>query len=162
MSSQVFWRRALTEPGQVVAIEPDATRPTAGDLLARVNQLTHGLRARGLQPGDGLAVLVPNGIAALEVYLAALQSGWYLTPVNWHFTAPEIAYILRDSEAKVFCVHERFAAAGAGAADEAGLPASARICYGTVPGVTPVERVPQGQSPAAPAGPRRGAATAYP
>jgi long-chain acyl-CoA synthetase len=161
MASHVFWRRALTEPGQVVVIEPDGTAHTAGDLLARVNQLTHGLRARGLQTGDGLAVLVPNGIAALEVYLAALQSGWYLTPVNWHFTVPEIAYILRDSEAKVFFVHERFAAAGAGAADEAGLPASARICYGTVPGFTPVDRVREGQSPAAPAGRVAGATMHY-
>src|SRR5262249_59251634 len=161
MSSQVFWRRALTEPGQVVAIEPDGTRHMAGDLLARVNQLTRGLRARRLQPGDGLAVLVPNGIAALEAYLAALQSGWYLTPVNWHFTVPEIAYILRDSEAKVFFVHERFAAAGAGAADEAGLPASGRICYGTVPGFTPVERVREGQSPAAPPGRVAGATIHY-
>ena len=71
MASQVFWRRALTEPGQIVAIEPDGTAHTAGDLLARVNQLTHGLRARSLRTGDGLAVLVPNGIAALEVGAAA-------------------------------------------------------------------------------------------
>jgi non-ribosomal peptide synthetase component F len=147
MASQVFWRRALTEPGQIVAIEPDGTAHTAGDLLARVNQLTHGLRARGLRTGDGLAVLVPNGIAALEVYLAALQSGWYLTPVNWHFTVPEIAYILRDCEAKVFFVHERFAEARAGAADESGLPVRGRICYGEVPGFTPVESVREGQSP---------------
>src|SRR5215472_5235909 len=125
MASQVFWRRALTEPGQIVAIEPDGTAYTAGDLLARVNQLTHGLRARGLRPGDGLAVLVPNGIAALEVYLATLQSGWYLTPVNWHFTIPEIAYIVRDCEAKAFFVHERFAAVGAPAADEASIAAGA-------------------------------------
>jgi long-chain acyl-CoA synthetase len=93
---------------------------------------------------------VPNGIAALEVYLAALQSGWYLTPVNWHFTVPEIAYILRDCEAKVFFVHERFAVAGAGAADQAGIPAGGRICYGTVPGFTPVQSVRAGQSPELP------------
>src|SRR5207244_3195435 len=96
-------------PGYVAAVEPDGIAHTAGDLLARVNQLTHGLRELGLRPGDGLAVLVPNGIAALEVHLTTLQSGWYLTPVNWLFTAPEIAYILRDFEAKVFIAHERFA-----------------------------------------------------
>jgi long-chain acyl-CoA synthetase len=161
MESQVFWRRALTEPGQITAIEPDGTAHTAGDLLARVNQLTHGLRARGLRPGDGLAVLVPNGIAALEVYLATLQSGWYLTPVNWHFTVPEIAHILRDCEAKAFFVHERFAVAGAGAADETGLPASARICYGAVPGFTPVESVRAGQSPGRPADRVAGATMHY-
>jgi long-chain acyl-CoA synthetase len=152
MGSQVFWRRALDEPGWIAAVEPDGTTHTAGDLLARVNQLTHGLRERGLRPGDGLAALVPNGIAALEVYLTALQSGWYLTPVNWHFTVPEIAYIVRDSQAKAFFVHERFAAAGAGAAAAAGVPASRRICYGAVPGFTPVERVREGQPAGVPAG----------
>ena len=152
MQSQVFWRRARDEPGWIAAVEPDGTTHAAGGLLARVNQLTHALRERGLRPGDGLAVLVPNGIAALEVYLTALQSGWYLTPVNWHFTVPEIAYILRDSEAKAFFVHERFAAAGAGAAVAAGVPATGRICYGSVPGFTPVERVREGQPASVPAG----------
>ncbi len=161
MASQVFWRRALAEPGSIVAVGPDGTAHTAGDLLARVNRLTHGLRERGLRPGDGLAVLVPNGIAALEVYLAALQSGWYLTPVNWHFTVPEIAYILRDSEAKVFVVDERFAEAGAGAADQAGIPASGRISYGTVPGFATVESVRDGQSPGVPAGRVAGATMHY-
>ena len=150
MGSQVFWRRAIDEPGYVAAVEPDGTAHTAGDLLARVNQLTHGLRERGLRPGDGMAILAPNGIAALEVYLAALQSGWYLTPVNWHFTVPELAYILRDCEAKVFFAHERFAEAGAGAAAEAGIPAGGRISYGTVPGFTSVERIRAGQSPDTP------------
>jgi len=75
MASQGFWRRALADPGWIAAIEPDGTSHTAGDLLARVNQLTHALRARGLRPGDGLAILAPNGAAALEVYLAALQAG---------------------------------------------------------------------------------------
>ena len=150
MGSLVFWRRAIDEPGYVAAVEPDGTAHTAGDLLARVNQLTHGLRERGLRPGDGMAILAPNGIAALEVYLAALQSGWYLTPVNWHFTVPELAYILRDCEAKVFFAHERFAEAGAGAAAEAGIPAGGRISYGTVPGFTSVERIRAGQSPDTP------------
>ena len=161
MGSQVFWRRALEEPGWIAAVEPDGTPHAAGDLLARVNQLTHGLREMGLRPGDGLASLVPNGIAALEIYLAALQSGWYLTPVNWHFTVPEIAYILRDSEAKVFVTHERFADAAAGAADEAGIPASGRISCGTVPGFTPVERVREGRSADVPDGRTAGATMHY-
>src|SRR5215472_15034933 len=161
MASQVFWRRALSEPGQIVAIEPDGTSHTAGDLLARVNQLTHGLRGCGLRPGDGLAVLVPNGIAALEVYLAALQAGWYLTPVNWHFTVPEIAYILRDCEAKVFIAGERFAATAARAADEAGIPAGRRLSYGTVPGFLPVAAVRESQPGELPSGRTAGATMHY-
>jgi long-chain acyl-CoA synthetase len=161
MESQGFWRRALAEPGWIAAVEPDGTRHTAGDLLARVNQLTHGLRARGLRPGDGLAVLAPNGVGLLEVYLAALQAGWYLTPINWHFAAPEIAYIVRDSEARVLFVHERFAGAGTAAADEAGIPACGRISYGAVPGFCPVTEVRRGQSPDLPEDRTAGATMHY-
>jgi len=140
-----FWRRAEADPGWIALIEPDGTPRTAGELLARVNRLTHALRGLGLRPGDGIAALVPNGSAALEIYLAALQGGWYYTPINWHFTPPEIAYIVADSEAKAFFVHERHAALGAAAADLAGLPAGARLGYGTIPGFTPVEGLLDGQ-----------------
>ena len=156
-----FWGRALAEPGRIAAVEPDGTEHTAGDLLARVNQLTHGLRAAGLRPGDGVAVLAPNGIAPLEVYLAALQAGWYVTPINWHFTPPEIAYILRDCEAKVFFVHERFAETGAEAALQAGIPASGRLCYGVVPGFLSVDRVRNGQTTELPGDRTAGATMHY-
>ncbi|HXZ71962.1 MAG TPA: AMP-binding protein, partial [Streptosporangiaceae bacterium] len=161
MGSHGFWRRALANPDRVAAIEPDGTSHTAGDLLARVNQLTHGLRARGLQAGDGVAVLAPNGVAPLEVYLAALQAGWYVTPINWHFTTPEIAHIVRDSEAKAFVVHERFGPAGARAAEEAGVPAGGRISYGDVPGFTPVADVRAGEPTALPEQRTAGAAMHY-
>jgi long-chain acyl-CoA synthetase len=146
-----FWERARQDPDWVAVIEPDGTEHRAGDLLARVNQITHGLRALGLQPGDGIASVLPNGAAALEVYLAALQAGWYLTPINWHFTVPEIAYIMRDCEAKAVFVHERFEAAGAAAAAEAGIAPGARFGYGDVPGFTPVAALRARQPEATPA-----------
>jgi long-chain acyl-CoA synthetase len=160
MGSLGFWRRALADPAWIAAVEPGGTQRTAGDLLARVNQLTHGLRAMGLRPGDGVAVLAPNGTPALEVYLAALQSGWYFTPINWHFTVPEIAYIVRDSEARAFVVHERFAEAGSRAAEEAGTGA-ARISYGTVPGFRPVTQVCAGQPATVPPARTSGASMHY-
>jgi long-chain acyl-CoA synthetase len=139
VSARGFWRRAQDEPDWVAVVEPDGTEHAAGDLLSRVNQLTHALRAHGLKPGDGIASLLPNGIAPVELYLAALQAGWYLTPINWHFTAPEAAYIAADCGAKAFFVHERFAQLGIETAEAAGVPADARFSYGDVPGFTPVE-----------------------
>ena len=47
-----FWRRAEQDPTWTALIEPDGTRVPAGELLARVNQLTHVLRALGLRPGE--------------------------------------------------------------------------------------------------------------
>jgi long-chain acyl-CoA synthetase len=145
-----FWARAQQSPDWIAVVEPDGGEHRAGDVLARVNQITHGLRALGLKPGDGIASVLPNGVAAVEVYLAALQAGWYLTPVNWHFTAPEIAFILRDCEAKALFVHERFAAVGTAAADEAGIPGAARFGYGDAAGFTPVSVLRSGQPTAMP------------
>ena len=156
-----FWRLAQENPGWIAVIDADGTQHTAGNLLARVNQLTYGLRERGLKPGDGVASLLPNGAAALEVYLAALQAGWYFTPINWHFTAPEIAYIVRDSEAKAFITDERFGVAGAAAADEAGVPVAGRFACGDVPGFTPVPDLRAGQPVTRPGDRTAGASMHY-
>ena len=156
-----FWSRAEEDPAWIAVIEADGTQIPAGELLSRANQITAGLRAAGLRPGDGIAALLPNGSAALEVYLAALQAGWYLTPINWHFTAPEVAYIIADCEAKAFFADERFASLGAAAADQAGLPASARVSYGTIPGFTTESGLRGGQPASRPAGRTAGATMHY-
>jgi long-chain acyl-CoA synthetase len=146
-----FWTRAEEDPSWIAVVEPDGTQVTAGELLSRANQITGGLRAAGLRPGDGIAALLPNGAAALEVYLAAVQAGWYLTPLNWHFTAPEVAYIVADSGAKAFFVHERFAELGTAAADQVGVAETGRFSYGAVAGFTPVEQLRDGQPMTRPA-----------
>jgi long-chain acyl-CoA synthetase len=116
-----FWRLAADDPGWVAAVDPDGTPHTAGDLLARCNRLVHALRDLGFRTGDGICGLLPNGTDGLVVYLAALQAGWYYTPINWHLTAPEIAYVLTDSEARAFFLHERFGEEGRKAAGLAGI-----------------------------------------
>jgi long-chain acyl-CoA synthetase len=117
MGTLGFWRLAQADPEWIAAVDPDGTQHRAGDLLARSNRLVHGLRELGLEPGDGICGLVPNGADGLALYLAALQAGWYYTPINWHLTGPEIAYIVADSEAKAFFVHPRFLTEGARAAE---------------------------------------------
>jgi long-chain acyl-CoA synthetase len=70
-----FWRLAQQNPAWIAAIDPDGTEHTAAALAARVNQISHVLIRLGLKPGDGVATLLPNSAAVLEVYLAAIQSG---------------------------------------------------------------------------------------
>jgi long-chain acyl-CoA synthetase len=156
-----FWSRAQEDPDWIAVVEPDGTEHKAGDLLGRVNQLVHALRAHGLKTGDGIVALVPNGIAPQELSLAAHQAGWYYTPVNWHFTPPEIAYIVKDTGAKAFFVHEQFAATGIAAADEAGVPAEARFSFGPVPGFTDNEELRGGHSSDLPQDRTAGAAMHY-
>jgi len=129
-----FWKYAQEDPGYIAIIDPDGTEHAAGDVLARANQVVHALRALGMQKGDTVAAVLPNGVNPFYLYLAALQAGFYYVPINYRLSAPEIAYIMNDSEAKVFVSHERFADLARQAADEAGIPAEARLAIGNIAG----------------------------
>ena len=156
-----FWNFAAKDPAALALVEPDGREHTRGALLAEANRLVHGLRALGLGPGDAVAVVLPNGAPVLELYLATFQAGLYLVPINHHLAAPEIAYILADSEAKAFVADEAFAATCAAAADEAGLPAAARFAVGALPGFRPYAALKEGRSPELPDDRRAGAVMNY-
>lgn len=129
-----FWYFAQEDPQALAVVDPDGTEISAGELLARCNRMAHGLRSLGLEPGDSVAAILPNGVSPATVYLAALQIGLYYVPINYRLSPPEVAYILADSEAKAFVTHERFAALASAAADEAGIPDDGRLAIGAVPG----------------------------
>jgi long-chain acyl-CoA synthetase len=131
-STTGFWSRADAAPGRIALITDRGKRTTAGELLADSNRLTHGLRAQGLQPGDVVAALLPNCPEYLLLYLACLQSGLYLVPINTHLLTSEVAYLVDNSDAKVFVAHERFAELASGAATEIAFPLSGRFVVGTL------------------------------
>ncbi|MGI5200688.1 AMP-binding protein [Spirillospora sp. CA-108201] len=110
---------AVSDPDLCAIITADDERVTYGELFAEVNRLCHGLRARGVNEGDTVAVVMGNSAALAAAYLAAMQSGLYLVTINYHLTPPEIAYIIEDSGAEVVLCSARavdtvLAAAGPG------------------------------------------------
>jgi long-chain acyl-CoA synthetase len=129
-----FWKYAQEDPDYLAIVDPDGTEHTAGDVLARANQIVHALRGLGLGKGDAFAAVLPNGAHPFHLYLAALQAGFYYVPINYRLSPSEVAYILTDSEAKAFVSHERYAELASAAAEEAGLPKEARLAHGTIPG----------------------------
>jgi long-chain acyl-CoA synthetase len=140
-----FWKLAQEDPGRLAVIDPRGDEVTYGDLLAEANRTVHGLRALGLRAGDGIAAVLPNGLEVLTLYFAAMQAGWYLTPINHHLVGPEIAYIVDDCEADVLIGHERFAHACTVAAREVALAADRRFAVGEVPGFRPFHEVTDAQ-----------------
>jgi long-chain acyl-CoA synthetase len=122
VASADFWSIAAAEPERLALVAPDERSYTAGELLAAANRIVHGLRARGLERGDTVAAVLPNGVEMIELYLGIAQAGFYLVPINFHFTGPEIAYLLQDSGARVLVAHERYADACVAAVAEAGRP----------------------------------------
>jgi long-chain acyl-CoA synthetase len=141
-----FWYFAQKDPSKLSLVAPDGREISRGELLAASNRLAHGLRALGLKKGDSVAIVLPNGPEVVELYLAAYQTGLYLTPINNHLAGPEIAYIVNDSEAKAFVAHERFAEAVTKAAAEIQVPEEARFAVGSLPGFRPYAELEEGQS----------------
>jgi long-chain acyl-CoA synthetase len=131
-----LWAIADASPDRTAVIEPDGRAVSYAELARDADRYGRGLQALGLRPGSTVATLLPNGTAALAVYFAALQTGLYVVPVNWHLVGAEIAYILSDCGAEAFVAHERFAAAAVEAADTAGV--TARFGVGPVPGFEPL------------------------
>jgi long-chain acyl-CoA synthetase len=129
-----FWNYAEEDPGYVAIVDPDGTEHLAGDVLARANQVVHALRSLGMERGDTVAAVLPNGSNPFHVYLAALQAGFYYVPINYRLSPPEVAYILQDSDAKVFISHERYAALASAAAEAAGIAPENRLAHGSIPG----------------------------
>lgn len=109
---------AADRPGQPALI--DAAGPVSwADLDQRVNRLVHALRDRGLGVGDTVVVMGGNARVTYETTLAAMHGGWTVVPVNWHWVADELSYVLADAGADALVVGGTFAEVGAAAADGA-------------------------------------------
>src|SRR4030095_14755167 len=102
MTELGFWKLAQRDPQALALVDPEGREWTRGELLAAANRIVHALRALGLGRGDCVAAVLPNSAEMIQLYLAVTQAGMYLSPINHHLTAPEIAYIVADSEAKAF------------------------------------------------------------
>jgi malonyl-CoA/methylmalonyl-CoA synthetase len=72
-----------------------------GELHARSNRLAHLLTRRGLQPGDRLAVYLPNRIEFVDVLLACLKLGVILVPINILYREREITHIVADARPRL-------------------------------------------------------------
>ncbi|MFI5309337.1 MAG: AMP-binding protein, partial [Polyangiales bacterium] len=100
-----FARRVPNDPA---VLSPSGNR-SFRELNENANRLARALRARGLRPGDSVALLCGNRPEFAEVLYACLRSGLRYTPVNWHLTPEEAAYILDDCEAKGLIADAQFA-----------------------------------------------------
>jgi long-chain acyl-CoA synthetase len=92
---------AARDPDRQALATPAGDR-TFGELNATINRVARGLRARGLRPGDSIAIMCTNRPEFLEVFYAAQRCGLRTTPINWHLTGAEAAYIVENCEAKAF------------------------------------------------------------
>ena len=80
---------------------PSGETVTYRELDERTNQCAQLLRSLGLKRGDVIAILMENNPRYFEIASAADRAGLYYTGISSRLTAPETAYIVQDSGAKV-------------------------------------------------------------
>ena len=72
-------------------------RLSFAELNARVNQVAHLLRSRGVSKGDRVAIMMMNSAEFIETYFAIAKIGGVVVPLNWRLVADELEFILKDS-----------------------------------------------------------------
>jgi acyl-CoA synthetase (AMP-forming)/AMP-acid ligase II len=88
------------EPSRTALVYGEATVSYA-ELRERVGRIAGALTARGLRPGDRVALLQWNGPALLETLLAAIYGGFTAVPLNARSTPHEVRQIVDDAEPAV-------------------------------------------------------------
>jgi acyl-CoA synthetase (AMP-forming)/AMP-acid ligase II len=95
---------AEVQPGNAAVrlVDGDtATTLTYAELDARANIVAQWLVDTGLQPGDGIALLMENHPDLFALAWGARRAGLYYTPVSTHLNPAEVDYILRDCSAQL-------------------------------------------------------------
>jgi acyl-CoA synthetase (AMP-forming)/AMP-acid ligase II len=101
-------RERVKKSPQKPAILFGERRFTYAELEGQVERAASGLRRRGVEKGDKVAILLSNRPEFIFAVFATARIGAVFVPVNTAFTAEEAAYILDHSEASVLMTSQSF------------------------------------------------------
>ncbi|TQF75126.1 AMP-binding protein [Rhodococcus spelaei] len=92
--------RAAREFGNAEAIADGDVRISYADLLDRVRTTARALIARGIEPGDRIAVWAPNTYHWVIAALGAQYAGAAIVPINTRYTGSEALDLVVRTQAK--------------------------------------------------------------
>jgi fatty-acyl-CoA synthase len=96
-----FLARSAFVYRDAIAVVDGERRFTYAEFQRRVERLASALLGLGVAPGDRVAVLAPNGAAALEAHFGPMRIGAVLVMLNTRLGSAELAWILNHCGAKV-------------------------------------------------------------
>jgi long-chain acyl-CoA synthetase len=112
---------AAEKDGDHVAVKLDDAEFTYAELDEASARVAGLLRARGIEAGDRVGIMLPNVPYFLACYYGVLRAGGVVVPMNVLLRKREVAFYLRDPEAKLLFAWHDFAEDAQSGAEEAGV-----------------------------------------
>jgi long-chain acyl-CoA synthetase len=102
------------------AIKMDDSELSYAELDRASARVAGLLRAKGVEPGDRVGIMLPNVAYFPVCYYGALRAGAAIVPMNPLLKDREVAFYLGDSGTKTLLAWHQFADAAHGGAEQAG------------------------------------------
>lgn len=102
-------QRAQAAPDKVFLFsEADGRKYSYAEFDAAVNRTARLLASHGIEKGDVVSLLLPNGAEYIIAYFACFKLGALAGPINSLLKPQEMAYIIAHSEASALIAHSEF------------------------------------------------------
>lgn len=79
-----------------------------GDVLDRSQRIATMLATLGIEAGDHVAILLPNGVSFVAAKFAIARVGAVAVPVNFNLQRDELAYVIAQSDARALIAVDSF------------------------------------------------------
>ncbi len=93
---ELLRRQAARQPAKVAYTDARA-RITYGELATSTANLAGHVQSLGIEPGERVAILLPNSIEWIQSSFAIARAGAISVPIAYEAALPEIAYRLGDA-----------------------------------------------------------------
>ncbi|MGM0604960.1 MAG: class I adenylate-forming enzyme family protein [Halobacteriota archaeon] len=99
---------AARQWGDALAMSDPTREMSYADLARETDAVANGLEDLGVEPGDRVALFLPNSVTFMTSYFGALKRGAVPVPINLRFDPQTIGYVLEDTDSSVVITSGHF------------------------------------------------------
>jgi len=103
-----YLTQAARDVPQRTALADPEREVTFADLDTETSSFADALAGLGIEPGERVAIYLPNSVTFVTAYFGAMKRGAIPVPVNMRFQGNEIEYVLEDVDAQALVTSGRF------------------------------------------------------
>ena len=100
------WR--IEQSSDDIAFKFNGRETTYKEYDQKANRVANGIIAEGCSPNSRVAVLAKNSDMYAEILFGSLKSRTALVGINWRLAAPEVVFVVNDSESELLFVGPDF------------------------------------------------------